>query len=375
MDALVGRDRSQTARQMLTAPGERRIVGGGEVEAHHPEQGVQEPFGLAQREMVEESQGQGGLDGEIRVPPLPAPLAAPAGRPGSERLRGQPHRHSAASNESLVIGRPVRNAVLRLIRGMDLRLHPCSVAPAEGHEKCAPPQGLHATTPVAAPAARRDGLVGSQRGGPCVAARWAVDGRCCRRTVAQSWRGAQGRPLGAERARAWRARSPVHEPPRRRGGGLDGSGRRRRGWRRLVGQAGAVRPRAGAATVEPDSRCTGGGADHVARRGALVRHPGAVACLAGRRHPSTFAGGRGREAARAQRHAERRLRSGFWPGPMRHPARWRDIDWRLPYRARWWASFGSARGREASVVALARSAAAVSAIPACQDRRALARAR
>ena len=66
MEALsVGRDRSQTAPQMLTAPGERRRVGGGEVEAHHPEQGVQEPFGLTQREMVEESQGQGGLDGEI----------------------------------------------------------------------------------------------------------------------------------------------------------------------------------------------------------------------------------------------------------------------------------------------------------------------
>ena len=123
---------------MLTAPGERRIVGGGEVEAHHPEQGVQEPFGLAQREMVEEPQGQGGLDGEIRVAPLPAPLAAPAGRPGSDRLRGQPHRHIAASNEGLVIGRPVRNAVLRLICGMDLRLHPCSVDPAEDHEKCGP---------------------------------------------------------------------------------------------------------------------------------------------------------------------------------------------------------------------------------------------
>ena len=47
MGALAGRDRSQTAPQMLTTPGERRIVGGGEVEAHHPEQGVQEPFGLA----------------------------------------------------------------------------------------------------------------------------------------------------------------------------------------------------------------------------------------------------------------------------------------------------------------------------------------
>ena len=100
MEALAGRDRSQTAPQMLTAPGERRRVGGGEVEAHHPEQGVQEPFGLAQREMVEEPQGQGGLDGEIRVPPLPAPPAAPAGRPGSDRFRGQPHRHMALLHES-----------------------------------------------------------------------------------------------------------------------------------------------------------------------------------------------------------------------------------------------------------------------------------
>ena len=79
MDAPAGRDRPQTAPQMLTAPRERRIVGGFEVEAHHPEQGVQEPFGLAQREMVEEPQGQGGLDGEIRVPPLPTPPAALAG--------------------------------------------------------------------------------------------------------------------------------------------------------------------------------------------------------------------------------------------------------------------------------------------------------
>ena len=88
--------------------------------------------------MVEEPQGQGDLDGEIRVPPLPAPPAAPAGCPGSDRLRGQPHRHIAASNKGLIVGRPVRNAVLRLIRGMDLRLHPCSVAPAEDHEKCGP---------------------------------------------------------------------------------------------------------------------------------------------------------------------------------------------------------------------------------------------
>ena len=87
MEALAGRDQSQTARQMLTAPGERRIVGDGEVEAHHPEQGVQESFGLAQREMVEESQDQGGLDGELRIPPLPTP---PAASGGASRQRSPP---------------------------------------------------------------------------------------------------------------------------------------------------------------------------------------------------------------------------------------------------------------------------------------------
>ena len=79
---------------MLTAPGERRIVGGGEVEAHHPEQGVQESFGLAQREMVEESQGQGGLDGEIRVAPLPAP---PAARRGVQAAIAAEDNHTVTS--------------------------------------------------------------------------------------------------------------------------------------------------------------------------------------------------------------------------------------------------------------------------------------
>ena len=103
-----------------------------------PNSACRNPCGLAQREMGDKPQGQRGLDGEIRVPPRPTPPAAPPGRPGSDRVRGHPHRHSAAANEGLVIGRPVRHAVLRLIRGMNLRLHPGSVTPAEGHEKCRP---------------------------------------------------------------------------------------------------------------------------------------------------------------------------------------------------------------------------------------------
>ena len=79
MDALAGRDPSQTAPQMLTAPGERRIVRGGEVEAHHPEQCVQESFGLAQREMVRGVAGSGRS--RWRDPSTVA--ARPAGRSGA----------------------------------------------------------------------------------------------------------------------------------------------------------------------------------------------------------------------------------------------------------------------------------------------------
>ena len=125
MEALAGRDRrSQTAPQMLTAPGKRCLVGGGEVEAHHPEQGVQEPFGLAQREMVEEPQGQSGLDGEIRVPPLPTPPAASAGRPGSGRFRGHPHRHIATSNRGPVAYSATRRLNLTIPLRAVIRLRP-----------------------------------------------------------------------------------------------------------------------------------------------------------------------------------------------------------------------------------------------------------
>ena len=167
MEALAGRDRrSQTTRQILTAPGERRIVGNGEVEAHHPEQRVQEPFGLAQREMVEEPQGQSGLDGEIRVPPLPTSPAASAGRPGSDRFRGQPHRHIAAANEGPVVGRPVRHAIFRLYVGWTFDFIPVvwllrRVMRSAG-QTAPPPQGLHATTPRAG------------AGGPCPLTRCRV---------------------------------------------------------------------------------------------------------------------------------------------------------------------------------------------------------
>ncbi len=120
---------------------------------------------------------------------MPTPPAAPPGRPGSDRFRGQPHRHIAAANEGLVIGRPVRHAVLRLIRGMDFRLHPGSVAPAEGHEKCRPRRPTHrrpfmqqrrpAALSLACRRKRATSSRASSRRVATVGRRHACSARCC----------------------------------------------------------------------------------------------------------------------------------------------------------------------------------------------------
>ena len=106
MEALVGRDRPQTAPQMLTAPGERRIVGGGEVEAHHPEQGVQEPFGLAQREM---GRGVAGSERSRWRDPSTA-AARPAGRFGGVSRRRSPSRTRTPSHRHVERGPGCRPA-------------------------------------------------------------------------------------------------------------------------------------------------------------------------------------------------------------------------------------------------------------------------
>ena len=51
--------------ELLPTPGERGVVWGQQVEAHQPEHRCEEALGLAQREVKEEPQGEGGFDGHI----------------------------------------------------------------------------------------------------------------------------------------------------------------------------------------------------------------------------------------------------------------------------------------------------------------------
>ena len=63
------------------------MIRSGEVNAHHPEERLQEPLGLTERQMEEETERQCGFDGDVGVLLLPSASADAHGLPGSDRLR------------------------------------------------------------------------------------------------------------------------------------------------------------------------------------------------------------------------------------------------------------------------------------------------
>ena len=72
--------------------------------------------------MEEKTQRQGGLDREVRVLPLRASRARSVRFPGGDGRRGQPDGDVASTDQSAIIGGPVLDVVLCLVRGMDSRL-------------------------------------------------------------------------------------------------------------------------------------------------------------------------------------------------------------------------------------------------------------
>ena len=77
--------------------------------------------------MEEKTQRQGGLDREVRVLPLRASRARSVRFPGGDGRRGQPDGDVASTDQRAIIGGPVLDVVLCLVRGMDSRLHPSSL--------------------------------------------------------------------------------------------------------------------------------------------------------------------------------------------------------------------------------------------------------
>ena len=94
-----------------------------EIDAQHPEDRGQEALGLTQRSVEDETERQGGFDGEIGILELPAPPADASRCPRGDRVRREPEGDVASPHEGSVVLGPVPDAIRCLVLRMHSRLH------------------------------------------------------------------------------------------------------------------------------------------------------------------------------------------------------------------------------------------------------------
>ena len=109
--------------EMLTASRERGVIGCREIDAQHPEDRCQEALGLTQRYVEDETERQGGFDGEIGRLELPAPPADASRCPRGDRVGREPEGDVASPHEGSVVLGPVPDAIRCLVLRMHSRLH------------------------------------------------------------------------------------------------------------------------------------------------------------------------------------------------------------------------------------------------------------
>ena len=109
--------------EMLTASRARGVIGGREIDAQHPEDRCQEALGLTQRSVEDETERQGGFDGEIGILELPAPPADASRCPRGDRVRREPEGDVASPHEGSVVLGPVPDAIRCRVLRMHSRLH------------------------------------------------------------------------------------------------------------------------------------------------------------------------------------------------------------------------------------------------------------
>ncbi len=109
--------------EMLTASRERGVIGCREIDAQHPEDRCQDALGLTQRSVEDETERQGGFDGEIGILELPAPPADASRCPRGDRVGREPEGDVASPHEDSVVLGPVPDAIRCRVRRMHSRLH------------------------------------------------------------------------------------------------------------------------------------------------------------------------------------------------------------------------------------------------------------
>ena len=108
---------------MLTASRERGVIGGREINAQPPDDRCQDALGLTQRSGEDETERQGGFDGEIGRLELPAPPADASRYPRGDRVGREPEGDVASPHEGSVVLGPVPDAIRCRVLRMHSRLH------------------------------------------------------------------------------------------------------------------------------------------------------------------------------------------------------------------------------------------------------------
>ena len=109
--------------EMLTASRARGVIGCREIDAQHPEDRGHEALGLTQRSVENETERQGGFDGEIGILEVPAPPADASRCPRGDRVGREPEGDVASPHEGSVVLGPGPDAILCRVRRMHARLH------------------------------------------------------------------------------------------------------------------------------------------------------------------------------------------------------------------------------------------------------------
>ena len=114
-------DRFQRSEKALvTALAEMYVQG---VSTQPPEDRCQDALGLTQRSVEDETERQGGFDGEIGILEWPAPPADASRCPRGDRVGREPEGDVASPHEGSVVLGPVPDAILCLVLRMHSRLH------------------------------------------------------------------------------------------------------------------------------------------------------------------------------------------------------------------------------------------------------------
>ena len=109
--------------EMLTASRERGVIGCREIDAQPPDDRGQEALGLTQRSVEDETERQGGFDGEIGILEWPAPPADASRCPRGDRVGREPEGDVASPHEGSVVLGPVPDAIRCRVLRMHARLH------------------------------------------------------------------------------------------------------------------------------------------------------------------------------------------------------------------------------------------------------------